>query len=70
VTCGYHEVIYTDKVKEVKEKRVKEGGIPWRVSSTMFGHLRHDVILEPIAHFRTEVMHSLLINYLGSVKCL
>lgn len=54
MTCGYHEVIYTEKVKEVMEKRVKEGGIPWRVSSTMFGHLRHDVTLEPIAHFRTE----------------
>ena len=55
VTCGYHEVVYTEKVKEIKEKRVQEGGIPWRVSSTLFGHIRHDCILEPIAHFRNEV---------------
>ena len=50
-----HEVIYTEKVKEIKEKRVAEGGIPWRVSSTMFGHLRHDVSLEPLNKFKTKV---------------
>jgi hypothetical protein len=45
VTCGFHEVIYTEEVKRVKEQREKEGGINWRVSSTLFGHVRHDIVL-------------------------
>lgn len=47
-------MIYTEKTKEIKEKTEKNGGIPWRVSSTMFGHIRHDVMLEPILKFRND----------------
>jgi hypothetical protein len=45
VTCGYHEVIYTEKTKEVYKKRKENGCIPWRVSSTCFAHMRGDVNL-------------------------
>lgn len=45
VTCGYHEVVYTERVKQIKEEREKLGKINWRVSSTLFGHVRYDVML-------------------------
>jgi hypothetical protein len=54
VTCGFHEVVYSDLVEKAKEKAVKEGRIPWRVSSTLFSHIRGDVILEPLGRFATE----------------
>ena len=53
VMAGYHEVVYTDGTKDVVNKKLQEnenGGnnIMWRISSTLFGHLRHDVDLTPI----------------------
>ena len=36
INCGFHEVIYTDKTEEARKKLVGEGGIPWRISSTLF----------------------------------
>jgi len=53
VMAGYHEVIYTDKTKEVVDKKLEEnenGGnnIMWRISSTLFGHLKYDTDLTPI----------------------
>lgn len=53
INCGYHEVIYTDKVNEQKEAAIKNGKIPWRVSSTLFSHIRDDVVLKPIGKFAT-----------------
>ena len=47
--AGYHEVIYTEKTKEAVEKWLEEKGQDvdvWRVSSTLFSHLRHDVSLK------------------------
>ena len=32
----------------------EEGGVLWRVSSTLFGHLRSDVKLLPLEKFRNE----------------
>lgn len=52
--CGYHEVIYTDRVREAKEKAKKEGRSTWRVSSTLFAHIRSDAILEPLPKFKSE----------------
>lgn len=51
--AGYHEVVYTDKTKEVVNKKLEENknganNIMWRISSTLFGHLRYDVDLTPI----------------------
>lgn len=54
VLAGYHEVIYTDATKAAL-KRAEEDAqqkgkdlIAWRVSSTLFTHLRYDVNLEPL----------------------
>ena len=54
VMAGYHEVVYTEKTKEVVERKLaenKEGAnnIMWRISSTLFSHLRYDVDLTPMA---------------------
>ena len=60
--AGYHEVIYTDKTKEVVNRKRDENAkgannILWRISSTLFSHLRHDVDLTPldeIKHLHNE----------------
>lgn len=53
VLSGYHEVFYTEGTKEALEKAKEEqkqgkDRILWRVSSTLFSHLRHDVDISPI----------------------
>ena len=53
VTAGYHEVVYSEKTKDVVNKKLqenKEGAnhTMWRVSSTLFSHLRYDVDLTPL----------------------
>ncbi len=57
IVPAYHEVIYTEGVKEGREKALKEGRIPWRVSSTLFAHIRYGEILKPLGHFGTEEAH-------------
>lgn len=52
--AGYHEVVYNEKCKEVVNKKLEENKngsnhILWRISSTLFSHLRYDVDLEPLA---------------------
>jgi hypothetical protein len=62
VLSGYHEVIYTEGTKAGLEKAKQEnleGGkrILWRVSSTLFSHLRYNVDLSPLpemAHMYNE----------------
>ncbi len=51
VTCGFHEVIYTEDVRKRYEEAKKNGKITWRVSSTLFSHMRHDVSLKPLTKF-------------------
>jgi len=52
--AGYHEVIYTeatkDKLEQVKAEMEASGEkrVLWRISSTMFGALRHDVNIKPL----------------------
>jgi len=41
-------------VKNTCDKAKNEGKIPWRVSSTLFSHIRYDVDLEPLGKFATE----------------
>jgi hypothetical protein len=53
VLSGYHEVIYTETTKAALEnakKEISEGKnrILWRVSSTLFSHIRYNVDLSPI----------------------
>lgn len=53
VKSGYHEAVYTEDVqKKVKEAQNK-GKIPWRISSTMFTHLRGDFDLHPRGRYLT-----------------
>ena len=53
VLAGYHEVVYTEQTKAVVNKKLEENQnganhILWRISSTLFGHLRYDVDLTPM----------------------
>lgn len=56
IKAGLHEVVVTQRAKEILQER-KNLGIPnanWRVSSTVFGHVEHDCVIEPLGHFATE----------------
>ena len=51
--AGYHEVMYTEATKAALEKarqEIQEGKnrVLWRVSSTLFSHIRYDVDLSPM----------------------
>lgn len=53
VLSGFHEVIYTEDTKAAflrAQEEIKNGKkrILWRVSSTLFNHLRHDVDISPL----------------------
>jgi len=53
VLAGYHEVIYTEATKEALNKAKKEAEmgkkrVLWRISSTLFGHLRYNVNIAPL----------------------
>ena len=55
--AGYHEVMYTDATKVVVDRKLEENkngasNIMWRISSTLFGHLRYNVDLEPLAELK------------------
>ena len=50
IKAGFHEVVYTEETKEKVNKRreVKPEGHIWRVSSTLFSHIRHDLSIAPL----------------------
>lgn len=54
VLAGFHEVIYTQATKDTVERLRRESEakgenrIFWRVSSTLFSHLRYDVDISPL----------------------
>lgn len=60
--AGFHEVVYTqeteDKVDELREENelLDETDCHrlWRVSSTLFGQIRQNVILEPLGKYKNE----------------
>lgn len=57
VMAGYHEVVYTDATKDVVNQKLEENkngasNIMWRISSTLFGHLRYNVDLTPIEEMK------------------
>jgi len=54
IKAGFHEVIYTEKTKAAMEKAKADGKILWRISSTLFSHIRGDVTLEPQGELATE----------------
>ena len=60
--AGYHEVVYNERTDAVVKRKLAENeaganNIMWRISSTLFGHLRYDVDLTPIpeiAHLHNQ----------------
>ncbi|BBM98419.1 hypothetical protein MPTK1_1g13360 [Marchantia polymorpha subsp. ruderalis] len=50
-SAGMHEVVVTDKTLAAVEAARKEGRSLWRVSSTVFGHIAYDAVLQPLGHF-------------------
>jgi hypothetical protein len=46
VLAGFHEVVHTEKTSAAVERARAAGRSLWRVSSTMFGHLRSSETLE------------------------
>jgi isopenicillin N synthase-like dioxygenase len=54
ILAGFHEVVYTQATKDALLRLTAESEargetrIPWRVSSTLFGHLRYDVDISPL----------------------
>eukprot|EP00603_Paraphysomonas_imperforata_P005917 CAMPEP_0114427108 /NCGR_PEP_ID=MMETSP0103-20121206/8164_1 /TAXON_ID=37642 ORGANISM="Paraphysomonas imperforata, Strain PA2" /NCGR_SAMPLE_ID=MMETSP0103 /ASSEMBLY_ACC=CAM_ASM_000201 /LENGTH=378 /DNA_ID=CAMNT_0001596131 /DNA_START=64 /DNA_END=1200 /DNA_ORIENTATION=+ len=54
VQAGFHEVVVTEPTQVVIAKKKAEGKSLWRVSSTLFGHIQSDQLLEPLEHFSTS----------------
>ena len=54
IKAGMHEVVVTPKTVDAAKKAQEEGRSLWRVSSTVFGHLASDEILEPLGQYATE----------------
>lgn len=59
---GFHEVVYTEEVEQIIEKKKEENKLIkneedkhklWRVSSTLFSQIRQNVVLEPIGRYKT-----------------
>jgi hypothetical protein len=54
ILAGFHEVIYSEGTKAAYEKakqEIAEGKkrVLWRISSTLFSHLRYNVDIKPLA---------------------
>lgn len=68
VLSGFHEVIYTEATKAALEKAKQEnldGGrrILWRVSSTLFSHMRYNVDLSPLPEMAHMYIDDALTKY-------
>ena len=53
VQSGYHEVINTEEVQMRAKEVQSKGKMPWRISSTLFAHLRSNVELYPQGAYTT-----------------
>lgn len=54
IKAGFHEVVYDELTEKAVEKAKKEARSLWRVSSTMFSHIKSNAILEPLEKFSNE----------------
>jgi hypothetical protein len=54
VIAGFHEVVVSKATTRVIEERKAEGKSLWRISSTLFGHIQSDQILEPLGQFKNN----------------
>jgi len=57
--AGFHEVVYTEEQAKIVAQQKKENeelgemkNLLWRVSSTLFSHIRQNVILEPLGKYK------------------
>eukprot|EP01038_Epipyxis_sp_PR26KG_P005987 gene5987-8244_t len=51
VLAGFHEVVVTNETSKVIIARKEANKSLWRVSSTLFGHIQSDQVLEPLPPF-------------------
>ncbi|KAK9838948.1 hypothetical protein WJX74_006582 [Apatococcus lobatus] len=51
VLAGMHEVICTEGTQAAVKAARAAGRSTWRISSTVFGHVQSDQILQPLGHF-------------------
>lgn len=54
VLAGFHEVVVAEETLGAIEKAKAEGRPLWRVSSTLFGHIASDQVLEPLGKFAND----------------
>jgi len=54
VFAGFHEVVVCDATLKSMEDAKKAGRSLWRVSSTLFGHIASDNVLEPLGRFANK----------------
>ena len=59
VMGGFHEVVFNEATQEAVNKAREEGRPLWRVSSTLFSHLRYDVVIEPLPELEGKMNMSL-----------
>lgn len=48
---GMHEVVVSEETRAAAKRLWEIGGSKWRVSSTLFAHVRSDASLGPLGHF-------------------
>lgn len=48
---GMHEVVVTEQACQAARRASEEGRCVWRVSSTLFAHVRSDASLDPLGRF-------------------
>eukprot|EP00968_Pinguiococcus_pyrenoidosus_P011322 scaffold907_cov247-Pinguiococcus_pyrenoidosus.AAC.13 len=51
--AGFHEVVVSPETLQTIRHKERIGDSLWRVSSTCFGHIASDNVLEPLGPFRT-----------------
>ena len=51
--AGFHEVIVSPLTIDTIKTRSAANKSLWRVSSTLFGHIQSDQVLQPLAPFNT-----------------
>eukprot|EP00596_Hydrurales_sp_CCMP1899_P008634 CAMPEP_0119033698 /NCGR_PEP_ID=MMETSP1177-20130426/752_1 /TAXON_ID=2985 /ORGANISM="Ochromonas sp, Strain CCMP1899" /LENGTH=366 /DNA_ID=CAMNT_0006990637 /DNA_START=148 /DNA_END=1248 /DNA_ORIENTATION=- len=53
VSAGFHEVaISSDTIKAIERRKEQDTSSLWRISSTLFGHIQSDQMLEPLPPFK------------------
>lgn len=51
VKAGWHEVVFTDEVEKQRDEAIKNGRIPWRVSSILFYQVDGNYVMQPHPKF-------------------